>query len=66
MKTELDKLKNIVCKLQNSKDHRLTFYESLLQWYNQKGFLSEKQLNCIRRFDMKYCGKQWTARPKRR
>ncbi len=65
MKTEIEKLNTIIFRLQSRKDYRLTFFENLLEWYTKKGFLSEKQLNCIRRFDLNYCGKQWTARPRR-
>ena len=60
------KLEDILILTESHKDSRFQFFSSLLDFYNKKGYLSQKQKNAVIKFDLNYTGKRWTAKPKSR
>ena len=60
----ITKLKEILILTNNHKDSRFQFFSSLLDFYNKKRYLSQKQKNAIINFDLQYTGKRWTAKPR--
>jgi len=58
------KLEDILVLTESHKDGRFQFFTKLYEFYNKKGYLSQKQKNVILNFDKNYSGKTWTARPK--